>query len=94
MNFGQRLINAIQSEALNLFMDWFMLRSVESRIKIDYPDSRSLSEIKRDISLLIVNSHPVTDWPRSLPPSVVALGALHTRPAKPLSQVVNTKNSV
>jgi len=87
MSFGQRLMNTIQSEVLTLFMDSFLLRSVENRIRIDYPDSRSISEIKKDISLLIINSHPVTDWPRSLPPSVVALGALHTRPAKTLPEV-------
>ena len=31
--------------------------------------------------------HPITNWPRSLPPTIVPIGALHTRPAEPLSQV-------
>ena len=87
MTFGQRLMNAVQSEAMSLFMDWYLLRPLEEKIKTGYPDARPVSEIKKDISLLLINSHPATDWPRSLPPSVIPIGAIHTRPAKPLPEV-------
>lgn len=51
------------------------------------PEARPLSEIKRDASLLLLNSGPITSWPRQLPPSVLPIGALHTKPAKQLPEV-------
>ena len=87
MGFMERLTNALQSEIAMLFNNWFVLKPVEERIRRDMPDIKPLSDLMRQASLLMMNSHPATDWPRSLPPSVIPIGALHTRPAKPLPEV-------
>ena len=87
MTFMQRMINAIQSELTEFVIKSFVLGPLEKRVRIDMPEGRPLSEIKRDASLLLLNSDPITNWPRQLPPSVIPIGALQTRPAKELPEV-------
>ena len=87
MNFVERFINAAQSEVLKIFIEWFIFRPLEDRIRMDMPVNKPLLELKKGASLLIENSHATTDWPRSLPPTVVRIGALQTRPAVALPEV-------
>ena len=87
MTFMQRLINTVSSELAYSVMDIFLIRSLEERIRKDTPDIRPLAELRREASLLLLNSHPATDWPRSFHPNVIPLGAMHTRKAKPLQEV-------
>ena len=87
MSFMQRMINTLQAELVSLFTDWFVMQPLEKRLRLDMPDARPLLELRGEASLLMINSHPATDWPRQLPPSVIPIGALHTRPAKPLPEV-------
>ncbi len=56
-----------------------------------FPNFRSLSEIRKSVSLVLVNSNPTTDWPRALPPNVIPIGAPHAKTAKPLSEVIIIK---
>ena len=87
MGFFQRLTNALQSELAMIFYNWIVLQPLEERIRGDIPETRALADLMRTASLLVINSHPATDWPRQLPPSVIPIGALHTRPAKSLTEV-------
>lgn len=89
MSFMHRVTNAVQSEMVTLFTEIFALRSLEERIRRDIPGARSLLELRGEASLLMINSDPITYWPRSLPPSVIPIGALHTRPAKSLPKVID-----
>jgi glucuronosyltransferase len=88
MSFIERVINVVQSEMITLFTQQFVVRALEERIRRDIPGARSLTELRGEASLLLLNSDPITYWPRSLPPSVIGIGALHTRPAKPLPEVI------
>ena len=87
MSFTERFTNAVQSEVLKLFIDWYIFRPLEERIRMDMPVNKPLLELKEGASLLIENSHAATDWPRYLPPTVVRIGSLQTRPAKKLPEV-------
>ena len=87
MTFFQRLGNMMQSEMFTLFYKMFVRNLMEGMTQKDFPGSRSYAELERETSLFILNSHPTTARPRSLPPNVITLGALHTRPAQPLPQV-------
>ena len=89
MSFMQRVINAVQSEMVILFGKQFIMWPLEERIRRDIPGARSLTELRGEASLLLLNSDPITYWPRSLPPSVIPIGALHTRKAKKLSEVID-----
>ncbi len=56
--------------------------------KLDkFPNFRSLSEFQKEVSLILVNSNPTTDWPTALPPNVIPIGAPQAKPARPLSEV-------
>ena len=92
MSFTQRAINILQAELLTLVGEYFVFGPLEERMRIDMPNMRPLSEIKKDTSLLLMNIDPSTSWPRSLPPSIIPLGALHARPAKPLPEVPQFSN--
>lgn len=44
----------------------------------------SLSEVEKNVSMVLVNSHYSLGHPRPLMPNVVEVGAMHCRPARPL----------
>lgn len=87
MTFFQRMSSMFQTELGELLYKIFILRSIDQMVLRDFPDAPWVEELGEDTSLIIINSHPVIAWPRSLPPTVVSIGALHTRPAKPLPKV-------
>lgn len=87
MTFLERMGNLISIEMFLLVRKIFWLDILDDRIRRDFPNSRSVSEIERDSQLCIINSHPATAWARPLPQNMVPIPALHTRPAKPLPQV-------
>lgn len=47
----------------------------------------SLSELEKNVSLVLVNSHYSLGQPRPLMPNVVEVGAMHCRPAQPLQDL-------
>lgn len=46
----------------------------------------SLSEVEKNVSMVLVNSHYSLGQPRPLMPNVVEVGAMHCRPARPLEE--------
>ena len=89
MDFFQRMANMLTAKMLMAITDFIFTSSLEKAHKERYPNSRSVGEMAREISLALVNSHPTTAWQRALPPNVIPIGSVHTRPAKPLEQVNN-----
>jgi len=70
-----------------MFYSYAVIRVMNEMTHEDFPDSPTVEELGKDMSLMIINSHPVISYPRSLPPTVVSIGALHTRSANPLPMV-------
>lgn len=87
MTFFQRMANMMQAEMFELIYKFAVTSQMEQVISKYLPNARPIDELEREISLTIINSHPATAWPRSLPPTIVPIGALHTRPAKSLPSV-------
>jgi glucuronosyltransferase len=87
MSFFQRMANMFSANALMAIIDLLFTSSLEQAHKENYPNSRSVSDMAKDMTIALVNSHPTTAWQRSLPPNVIPVGSVHTRPAKPLEQV-------
>ncbi|XP_059353288.1 UDP-glycosyltransferase UGT5-like [Daphnia carinata] len=77
MTFTQRLMNIIPT------MGCLISHSI---VKSYFPGARDIEEVLGEASICMINSHPMTNWPRSLPPSMIPVGPLHTRPAKTLPQ--------
>lgn len=88
MTFFQRMENMLASEIILQLRKIILLRMLDQVIRKDFPDARSIEQIERDAKLCLTNIHPVTAWVRSLPPNVIAVGAMHVRPPKPLPDVI------
>ena len=91
MSFLERLGNVLSLEGFGLVQDFTIISMLDELVHKDFPNTRPISEIVKDVSLIMVNSHPFIAWTRSLPPSVIPVSYLHTRPAQPLSEVLNLK---
>ena len=88
MNFYERMMNML---TLNLFKLMYYLyvdiptnEIVRRNFGEDVPD---LSEIAKNTSLVLVNSHFSLNAPRPLVPGVVEVGGIHISPPKPLPKV-------
>lgn len=86
MTFTQRLMNIIPTEIMNLIVEYYIKNDLNVIVKNYFPGARTIDEVQGEASICIINSHPMTNWPRSLPPAMIPVGALHTRPAKTLPQ--------
>ncbi len=87
MTFWERITNLRVGETFRSARQKYIFDWVDDFAKNDFPNARPSYEIYKDVSLVIVNSHPTTDWPRSLPPVIIPIGAPHTRPSMPLPSV-------
>ena len=87
MTFFQRIMNVMSSEMLIPVRNWLILRKLDAIVQREFPGARPIIEFDGEASLYIVNTHHVTNWPRSLPPTIIPIGAVHAQPAKPLPQV-------
>jgi glucuronosyltransferase len=88
MNFLQRVANTISAKIFTAVMDYFFTGAIDKIHKRNYPNARSVFDMAKYMSLVLVNSHPTTAWQRSLPPNVIPVGSVHTRPANPREQVI------
>ncbi|XP_057375387.1 UDP-glycosyltransferase UGT5-like [Daphnia carinata] len=84
MNFFQRLLNVVSGESLKFMRDYFIIAKLDAIVQREFPGVKTIQEVEGDASLYISNAHAVTNWPRSLPPTVLTIGAIHARPAKQL----------
>lgn len=87
MTFSERLTNFLLNEVFNFVRVQYFYKELDKIVQSHFPGVRSSTEVEGEASLCIINSHPITNWPRSLPPTILPIGALHTRPAKPLPEV-------
>ena len=87
MSFFQRVANTISATMFTAVMDYFFTGTIDHIHKQHYPIARSVFDMAKDMSLVLVNSHPTTAWQRPLPPNVIPIGSVHTRPGKPLEHV-------
>ncbi|XP_032792429.2 UDP-glycosyltransferase UGT5 [Daphnia magna] len=84
MTFGQRLFNIRMAETFRSMRQSYAFDVLDAYAKKDFPNASPTANIMKKASLVLVNSHVTTDWPRSIPPTVIPIGAVHTRPAKQL----------
>lgn len=88
MSFFQRMSNMFSATTLMTINDLIFTSSLEQAHKENYQNSRSVSDMAKYMAIALVNSHPTTAWQRPLPPNVIPVGSVHTRPAKSLEEVM------
>lgn len=88
MSFSERLINVIANVALKVIYSVTEGIVTEGHVhKHVGNDVPSLSDIARNTSLLLVNTHFSLNRPRPLVPGIVEVGGLHLKPPKKLPKV-------
>jgi glucuronosyltransferase len=88
MNFCQRFLNVIANLAMKLLFIVTESTVIESHVRKHFGDDvPSLSDIARNTSLLLVNTHFSLNGPRPLVPGIVEVGGLHIKPPKKLPKV-------
>lgn len=88
MTFFQRMYNAVVSEGLLTVRRLYLLSNLDKMVKKDFPNARPIAEIEKDAQLFFINEHHTTCGLRPLPPTAISVPAMHTRPAKPLPEVI------
>lgn len=88
MSFEQRLFNIRMAETFHSMRQSYAFDVLDVHVKKDFPNASPTAYFMKEASLVLVNSHVTTDWPRSIPPTVIPIGAIHTRPAKQLPPVI------
>ncbi|KAK8742923.1 hypothetical protein OTU49_001740, partial [Cherax quadricarinatus] len=69
-----------------LYFYWMYMPTLQKKIWEIFPELPLLTEINRNQSLTLINSHFSMTMPYPLLPSQVEVGALHCRPGNPLPQ--------
>ena len=87
MTFFQRIMNIMSVEMLKPVRNYLIFSKLDAVLQREYPGVRPILEVEGEASLYITNTHPATNWPRSLPPTILSIGALHVTQPKPLPQV-------
>ena len=95
MTLWQRAMNTVLNPAYQLITDYyerFVIPSIVHHHGLQ--DCPPLQDIVKNVSLVFTNTHPTFTYPRTLPPSVIEVGAIHCRPSRPLSVDLETFVSV
>lgn len=85
MTLWERTINTLVRLASPYLRNHLVLNKLEGVVQRALGDPTvSLSELEKNVSMVLVNSHYSLGHPRPLMPNVVEVGAMHCRPARPL----------
>ncbi|KAG7160269.1 2-hydroxyacylsphingosine 1-beta-galactosyltransferase-like 3 [Homarus americanus] len=85
MNLWERTVNTLVRIISPYLRSQLVMKRVEGVVQRFLGDPTvSLTEVEKNVSLVLVNSHYSLGHPRPLMPNVVEVGAMHCRPARPL----------
>lgn len=90
MNFWERMINTILGTSFSLLRNHYYLPRQNAIMRKHFNDSNdlpSLSELERRTSVLFINQHLSTSYPKPLMPNIIQVGGIHVKPPKKLPQV-------
>ncbi|PNF23016.1 hypothetical protein B7P43_G09834, partial [Cryptotermes secundus] len=93
MNFWERMINTILGTSFILVRNHYYLPRQNAIMRKHFNDSNDLpelSEIEHRTSVLFVNQHLSTSYPKPLMPSIVQVGGIHVKPPKKLPQDIQS----
>ncbi|CAG0924203.1 unnamed protein product [Notodromas monacha] len=85
MTFLQRFVNVLGTTVLDFFMSWSLDALVDQVNLAEYgPGTPTVAELRRNASLLILNTVPGMELAKPIMPGVVQAGGMHCKPSKPL----------
>ncbi|XP_045130363.1 UDP-glycosyltransferase UGT5-like [Portunus trituberculatus] len=85
MTLWERTVNTLVRLASPYLRKHLVLNKLDGVVQRVLGDPTvSLSELEKNVSMVLVNSHYSLGHPRPLMPNVVEVGAMHCRPARPI----------
>jgi hypothetical protein len=88
MTFIQRMVNFLLHTFILYYRTFHHLPNIDNIAKKYFGNSTLLpSEIERNVSLVMVNTHFSFDYPRPLVPAMIPVGGMHITPGKELPKV-------
>lgn len=88
MTFGQRMVNFLLHNYMLYYRNFHHLPAMDNIAKKYFGNSAPLpSEIERNVSLVMVNTHFSMDYPLPLVPAMIPVGGMHITPGKELPKV-------
>ena len=85
MTFKQRLLNTLYSQIEKLAYNFYLLPNHRKLYKKYFPNaSKSLDEVRKNMSVLFTNSHISSSPARPLLPNMIGINGIHIESAKPL----------
>lgn len=87
MSFVERLQNVLLPETVKLMRRFLIFKVFDAEVRKEFPRAKTIAEVEGSASITFFNAHTTYAYPRSLPPNVVYVPAMHTRPAKVLPEV-------
>lgn len=90
MTFCERASNLIWGIYYQIVQDyWYLPKERELSEKVFGKDIPSLFELQKHVSVMLINSDHVMDYPITLPPALIFVGGLHTNRVEELPKVKN-----
>lgn len=87
MTFKQRLVNTLALVLQKLGYEYFVQKPTYDVVSKYFGSNvPPLDEIAKNTSLLLINTSPVLNQARPLPPTVIEVGGIHIRPPSKLPQ--------
>ncbi|XP_046388695.1 UDP-glycosyltransferase UGT5-like [Ischnura elegans] len=87
MNFKERFYNTVFSIALTLHREWVYYPKLDTLIQMYLgEDIPKMSDMDKNLSLVLVNSDPSIDYPKANQPNVIHLGGLHIASSQSLPE--------
>ena len=87
MSFMERVTNMLFSTVNTLNGRRLLYNFDQLKLKYNIKPEKSTFQALSKAELFFINTHFAFDFPRPLPPNVVPVGGLTTKPANPLKQV-------
>ncbi|XP_017778389.1 PREDICTED: UDP-glucuronosyltransferase 2B10-like [Nicrophorus vespilloides] len=101
MTFWQRMFNVVYTNYVVYYRKYFFLKKQQQIAKdkfgVDMVDD--FQALEKNLSLALVNTDPVYNYPETYPPNIIPVAGIHIQPPKPLnkafSKIINdSKNGV
>ncbi|XP_046981628.1 UDP-glucosyltransferase 2-like [Schistocerca americana] len=87
MTFTQRMQNFLLDTYVGLYRRFLYMPEQNELSRKFFGDSTPLpSEIEKNVSFVMVNTHFSTDYPKPLVPAIIEIGGLQAKPPQPLSK--------
>ncbi|XP_049795743.1 UDP-glucosyltransferase 2-like [Schistocerca nitens] len=85
MTFTQRMQNFLLDNYASLYRRFLYMPQQDELSRKFFGDSTPLpSEVEKNVSFVMVNTHFSTDYPKPLVPAIIEIGGLQAKPAQPL----------